>query len=492
MTHQAVIIGAGLGGLSCAITLASKGWKVTVLERQHTPGGKLQRIQQGGYTFDRGPSTITMPHVFRGVFEQGGAKMEDYVSLYELEPRSRSIFTDGSVVDMTRDVEKMKDQISTFSPSDALQYENFLRESAELYQLSEEHFLNRLLLNWRDKASPSMLRSLLRVRPMTSLKSLLSRYFSHPNTLAMIGRYSTYVGSSPHQAPSIFAMLGHVEAEMGVYGVRGGTYSIVEGMVKLAKELGVELVTDTEVKHIVVKGGRAAGVETNSGYYNANTVISNGDVLTVNRTLLDEDDRPSMRNEKISSYEPSLSGFVMLAGVPRQYNRLLHHTVFFPEQYGREFQEIFMDKQPPEHPALYVCHSGYSESGMAPDGCSNLFILANAPYLSPLTNWNRETEAYGEKVLADLKSYGLTDIDQNHVLLHYTPQDIANDTLAYKGAIYGISANSIRQTFFRPGNRSKDVKGLWFVGGATHPGGGTPIVSLSGRLVGEYIDSHKV
>ncbi|MWV46545.1 phytoene desaturase [Paenibacillus sp. HJL G12] len=492
MTHQAVIIGAGLGGLSCAITLASKGWKVTILERQHTAGGKLQRVQKEGYIFDRGPSSITMPHVFRGIFEQGGAKMEDYIGLYELEPRSRNVFADGSVVDMSRDAEKMKDQISTFSPSDALQYENFLRESAELYQHSEENFLNRLMLNWRDKARPSMLRSLLRVRPMTPLSSLLHRYFQHPNTLAMMGRYSTYVGSSPQQAPSMFAMLGHVEAELGVYGVRGGTYSIVEGMVKLARELGVELITDTEVKHIAVWGGRATGVDTSSGYYKADTVISNGDVLTVNRTLLDEEDRPSMSNEKISSFEPSLSGFVTLAGVPRQYNKLLHHTVFFPEHYDREFQEIFVDKQPPEHPALYVCYSGYSEAGMAPDCCSNLFILANAPYLSPLTNWNRETEAYGEKVLADLKSHGLKDIDKSDVLLHYTPQNIEEDTLAYKGAIYGISANSVKQTFFRPGNQSKDVKGLWFVGGATHPGSGTPIVTLTGRLVGEYIDSHKV
>lgn len=492
MTKKALIIGAGMGGLSCAITLAARGWRVTMLERQPEAGGKLQRILKDGYTFDRGPSTITMPHVFRGIFESSGARMEDYIELYELEPRARNIFADGSVIDLTRDTEKMKDQISTFSPSDALQYESFLQESAELFHLSEEYFLNRLLINWRDKVTPSMLRSLLRVRPVTSLQSLLQRYFKHPNTLAMMSRYSTYVGSSPHQAPSIFAMLGHVEADMGVYGVRGGTYSIIEGMVKRARELGVELITGTEVKHIAVRNGQAEGVDTSGGFYEAKTIIANGDMLSVNRMLVDEQDRPSLNNVKINSYEPSLSGFVTLAGVPRQYGKLLHHTVFFPEHYGREFQEIFGDRLPAEHPALYVCYSGYSEKSMAPNGCSNLFILANAPYLSPLTNWNRESEAYGNKVLQDLKAYGLDDIDQADVLTYYTPQDIADDTLAYKGAIYGISSNSIRQTFFRPGNRSKDVKGLWFVGGGTHPGGGTPIVTLSGRLVGEYIDAHKV
>lgn len=492
MRHQAVVIGAGFGGLACAILLASKGWKVKVLERQQAPGGKLQRIQREGYTFDRGLSSITMPHMFRSLFEKAGANLEDYIGLYELEPRSRNIFADGSVVDMSRDAEKMKDQISTFSPTDALQYESFLRESAELYQLSEEHFMNGLLSNWREKANPAMLRNFLRARPATSLQSLLRRYFTHPNTLAMLSRYSTVAGSSPQQSPSIFALLGHVEARMGVHGVRGGTYSIVEAMVRLALELGVEIITGSEAKHIAVRKGRVAGVETDSGFYGTNTVIAAGDLLTMNRDLLDERDRPSMRDDKIRSYKLSHSSFVLLAGVPRQYSKLLHHTIFFPESYTREFQEIFEYGQPPRHPALYVCYSGFSEKGLAPEGSSNLYISAKVPYLTPLTDWEKEAKAYGENILSDLQNHGLTDIDKYDVMELYTPQNIAADTLAYKGSAYGISYNSLRQTFFRPGHRSKDVEGLWFVGGIGYFGGSTPLVTLAGRLVGEYIDAYKV
>ncbi|MDR0269314.1 phytoene desaturase family protein [Paenibacillus sp.] len=492
MTHQAVVIGAGFGGLACAITLASRGWKVKVLERQLTPGGKLQRIRREGYTFDRGLSSITMPRMFRSLFEKAGARMEDYIGLYELEPRSRNIFADGSVVDMSRDAEKMKDQISTFSPTDALQYESFLRECSELYQLSEEHFMNRLLSNWRENASPAMLRHFLRTRPVTSLHSLLRRYFTHPNTLAMLGRYSTVAGSSPQQSPSIFALLGHVEARMGVHGVRGGTYSMVEAMVRLALGLGVEIITGSEARHIVVRKGKVAGVEADSGFYGAETVIAAGDVLTMNQDLLDEKDRPSMPNVKIKSYEPSNSSFVLLAGVPRQYSKLLHHTIFFPECYNREFQEIFEHRQPPQHPALYVCYSGYSEKGLAPEGSSNLYISAKVPYLTPLTDWEKEAKAYGENILSDLQNYGLTNIDKYDVMSLYTPQDLATDTLAYKGAAHGISYNSLRQTFFRPGHRSKDVEGLWFVGGGGYFGGSTPLVTLAGRLVGEYIDAYKV
>lgn len=490
MKPKAVIIGAGFGGLSCAVTLAAKGWEVTVLEMQHTPGGKLQRITSAGYTFDRGPSTITMPHVFRSLYELAGVNMEDYVQLYELEPRTRNVFADGTVVDLSRDTGFMQSQIAAYSPDDASQYPKFMTEAATLYHLSEKHFLNRLLLSWRNKLSPALIRGLIRTRPLVTLDALLQRYFRHPHTLAMLGRYATYVGSSPAHAPSIFAMLGHLESQEGVYGVRGGTYRLIEGLVALAERLGVRVETGTEVTAISVVDGVAEGVETAKGFFSARTVIAGGDALSINRMLLPPESRRSMSDRRIDAYEPSLSGLVTLAGVKRKYESLLHHTVFFPEHYGQEFEDIFMHKLPPRQPAVYVCYSGYSEPGMAPEGGSNLFILANAPYLSAACDWSRETSAFGERVLDVLRNRGIQGLDQGDVLQHYTPQDIADDTLAHRGAIYGISSNSVRQTFMRPGNRSAEVSGLWYVGGTTHPGGGTPVVSLSGRLVGEHIARH--
>ncbi|WP_342447487.1 phytoene desaturase family protein [Paenibacillus ihuae] len=215
MKPEAVIIGAGFGSLSCAVTLAAKGWKVTVLERQPRPGGKLQRITQQGYTFDRGPSTITMPHVFRSLYELAGETMEDYVQLYELEPRTRNVFADGTVVDFSKNAGFMQEQIAAYSPADAARYPEFMSEAAALYRLSEQQFLGRLLLSWKDKLSPALMRGLVRVRPFLSLHSLLGRYFSHPHTLAMLGRYATYVGSSPFQSPAIFAMLAHLRARKG-------------------------------------------------------------------------------------------------------------------------------------------------------------------------------------------------------------------------------------------------------------------------------------
>lgn len=207
----------------------------------------------------------------------------------------------------------------------------------------------------------------------------------------------------------------------------------------------------------------------------------------MNRLLIPEQYRPSMNDKAISRYEPSLSGFVTLCGVRKQYEQLLHHTVFFPEVYQDEFTDIFQRRQAAQDPTLYLCYSGYSENGMAPDGSSNLFILANAPYVSEDWSWEQHTDTYRQLIFDKLAARGLDGLDQSEVIIHYNPEQIEQDTLAYRGGIYGISSNTVNQTFFRPGNKHKDIEDLWFVGGTTHPGGGTPIVTLSGQLVGEQV-----
>ncbi|OWA36131.1 phytoene dehydrogenase [Saccharibacillus sp. O16] len=490
MSRKAIIVGGGLGGLSCAIGLATAGFDVTVLEKEKTLGGKLKRVEASGYRFDRGPSTITMLHAFRRVFERAGRRMEDYIQTYELEPRTRNLFADGTKVDLSRDRGWMQQQIAAYSPEDAARYPAFLEEARRIYGLADGRFLNRLMLSMREKADPALLRDFMRVRPNTTLRTLLARYFSHPYTLAMFGRYATYVGASPLQAPAIFAMLAHVEADLGIYGVYGGTYQLVESMARLARELGVHILTDAEVLSIKVRSGRAYGVETTEGAIEADEVICNGDLLTTARLVPDRlRKRPAA--ERLDRYEPSLSGFVLLAGVRQRYESLLHHTVFFPERLESEFEDIFTRRVAPEDPALYICNSGYSEADTAPEGGSSLFILANAPYLSEAWNWKEQRENYANKLIVMLDRRGISGLNKAEVLQTYTPSDLQRDTYAHRGAIYGISSNSMRQTFFRPGNRDREIDGLWYVGGTAHPGGGTPLVTMSGQLVAERIASLK-
>lgn len=488
---KAIVIGAGLGGLSCAIRLATSGYQVTVLEQQYAVGGKLQRVEYEGYRFDRGPSTITMPQAFERVFLTAGRRMEDYLELYRLDPSTRNFFSDGNVVDMCSDTDWMSQQIAAFSPEDARQLGAFLSESRELFHQADRQFLNRLLLDLKSKLRPQLISAFLRIRPLTSLQKLLHRYFRHPNTMAMYGRYATYVGSSPYESPAIFAMMAHLEGTMGVYGVRGGTSAIPAAFERLARELGVEIFTGVKVNRLLIHQGEVRGVESDLGAMSVDVTVANGDVLTICQDMIPALNRPSMSDSRIAAYEPSLSGFVSLIGVSSRYEQLLHHNVFFPEQYGKEFEDIFQALKAPSNPAIYICHSGFSEPAMAPDGASNLFVLANAPYTSSSWNWDVERERYGNYLLKQLEHRGLEGISRAEVKEFYTPEDLKQSTGAYRGAIYGISSNSAKQTFSRPSNVLKGLNRFWFVGGTTNPGGGTPIVTLSGQLVAEEILSRE-
>lgn len=484
---QIVMIGGGLAGLSCAIRLAADGHHVRILEQQQTFGGKLQQVQHQGYRFDRGPSTITMLDAFEAVFSYTGRQMADYLSFYPIAPLTRNVFADGHRVDLTLKTAEIAEQIAVYSSNDAINLDKFMRESQRLYRLSREQFLNRLLLHKRDLFSPLLLWHFLRVKPMRSLQALLLKSFEHPNTLAMFGRYATYAGASPFQAPSIFAMMAQLEAGEGIYGVEGGTYAIVQAFEQLAQEVGVKLETGVRVTQLVIDQRRITGVETNLGVYPADVVVSGADALTTYRDLIPETERPHMNNHHIQRYEPSLSGYVQLIGMPNQYEQLRHHNVYFPEQYDQEFKSIFDHRQTAMDPTLYICWSGYSDSAAAPAGGSNLFVLVNAPALSDAWDWEQQEHVYREVILNKLEDIGLFDIRQADFVLPYTPKMIEHDTGAYQGSIYGISSNSVRQTFFRPGNKDRRIQGLWFVGGTTHPGGGTPIVTISGQLVAQAI-----
>ncbi|MCY9674631.1 NAD(P)/FAD-dependent oxidoreductase, partial [Bacillus pumilus] len=259
---KVIIIGGGLGGLSAAIRLQSRGVQVTILEKEAALGGKLQRHQEAGYSFDLGPSTITMKSYFEEVFASCHRRMEDYVTFYPISPLTKNVFSDGHTVEFTPNIEQMESQIAAFSPEDAKQYRAFLQESKMLFELAEDQFLNRLLLTWKDKADVKLVKALLSVKPFTTVQRLLRQYFRHPHTLAMFGRYATYIGSSPYEAPAIFNMMAYLEGEKGIYGIKGGTYRLVEAFETLAKELGVQIHLNEQVNKIHVKDRRIKGVET--------------------------------------------------------------------------------------------------------------------------------------------------------------------------------------------------------------------------------------
>lgn len=484
---KVIIIGGGLGGLAAAVTLAHAGFQVQLFERNDHLGGKLMPVTLGTYTFDFGPNTITMPQVFTGIIEQTGEKATDYFELIPLKTHTRNHFPDKSTIDFTADRKDMMHQLQQFAPEDAKYYEAFLDEISRLYSLSERFFFPTTFQSWRDYLSPSLGKAVLQVRPLETMHHFYKRYFNNPYWLQALDRYATYIGSSPFKAPATFSLIAYLELVQGVYYTRGGNTRIAEGFAAVAQKHGAILRTNTEVKRILTEKGKVTGVQLADGEkIFADIVILNGDLLSAYPALIKEEERPSFSDAKIAKFEPSISAFVITVGLNTRLSSLKHHNVFFSADYQREFDELFNQQTYSDEPTVYISNSSYSDPEVSPQG-DNLFILVNAPALTVEGELQMDPEIYKERIYDFLETYGI-DI-RSHLVEEriFTPSFIRSKFGSFRGALYGPSSHRKADAFLRPANASRDIKNLYFVGGSTHPGGGSPMVAMSGQNVARRI-----
>jgi phytoene desaturase len=304
----------------------------------------------------------------------------------------------------------------------------------------------------------------------------------------LLGRFATYVGASPFQAPATLNVIAHVELTQGVYYPRGGVYQIAAALRRLAAELGVVIRVNSPVGEIVVANGRVQAVRLLNGeQIEATAVLANVDVATVYNQLLPAAAVSPARRRQQADYDPSCSGFILLLGVRRQNPQLAHHNIFFSRDYRQEFEQIFQKGVPPDDPTIYLAITSKTDPDHAPAGCENWFILVNAPPLGDRFDWQTEAAAYRDLVLRRLAERGLDVRGDIAVERMLTPLDLQRLTGAWRGALYGRSSNSPWTAFRRPHNRCPDVAGLYFAGGTTHPGGGVPMVMLSGKAAAEMM-----
>ncbi|QAS51222.1 phytoene desaturase family protein [Halobacillus litoralis] len=481
---KVAIVGGGLGGLSSAITLAKNGSDVSVFEQNTHFGGKMMAVNESGYHFDFGPNTITMPEVFRHVVQQGGLDPAEELPFEKITNHTRNEFKDGSVFDFSTDRSYMKEQLHHFDRKGYREYERFLLEIERLYDLSRKHFLHRTFSGWGDYFSPALAKSMAQVRPLQSMNHFFKQYFTNPNLIQALNRYSTYIGSDPYKAPATFSLIAHLEWNDGVYYVPGGNTKIADSFVKAAENVGVKLYSGTKVKEIRTEDKSVTGVETIEGeFFAADHVILNGDLLHALPELVDDKDRRFLSDRKLRSYDPSISAFVILAGLDTRIGRLKHHHLFFSSDYEREFK-ILKEGLYADDPTIYICTSSKSDPSVSPGG-DNCFILVNAPPLAD--NAAIDKDAYKDRIYERLEEAGVPI--RNHIRYEKVldPADIQKRFGAYRGALYGPSSNNRMQAFMRPFNKSQDIEHLWFCGGSTHPGGGSPMVVLSGQNVANQI-----
>ncbi len=481
-----VIIGAGIGGLSAAIRLRAAGWRVTVVEQNAAVGGKMSELRQDGFRWDTGPSVITMRHVFEDLFALAGKRLEDFLTLQPIDPLTRYFYPDGLVLDASASLAAMARQIEALDARDVEGYLAYLAYAARIHRITGPVFIY-------DR--PPTLRSFARVRvtewlkadPLRTMDAAIRAHVHSPHLRQLLGRFATYVGGSPYEAPATLNVIAHVELTGGVWYPRGGVYAIASALEKLAHMMDIEICTGRAVSVIDVVAGRARGVTlTGDERLEADAVLANVDVTTVYERLLPPA-TAAQPLRQLRKQEPSCSGFILMLGVAGQDARLAHHNIFFSQDYRREFAQIFKQQRPADDPTIYLAITSKTDPEHAPPGHENWFLLVNAPPTTPDFDWSRHAGQYRAQVLERLAQFGF-DV-RNRIVSEkmLTPPDLSAMTGAYRGALYGASANSRWTAFRRPHNRSRDVPGLYFAGGTTHPGGGVPMVALSGKVAAELI-----
>ena len=487
---RVVVIGGGLGGLSAGIRLAHAGYSVTLLEKNGSLGGKMGIRTGDGYTFDTGPTLLTMPFVVRDLFAATGRRIEDYLHLVPVEPICRYTYSDGTVLDASNDLGATAAAIGRLHAGDGEAFSAFLRHGERIYRAAAgpflfspfgSHDLTGIVANARN------LSAVLKIDAFRTLDRAVCGYFHDPRVRQMMNRFATYNGSSPYKAPATLAIIPYVEFAMGGWYVRGGMYRLVSALVRLAEELGVTLRTGAEVSRIDMLGRRATAVALASGEtFEADAVVSNADALYAFGSLLKERVNGSVR--RYTRAEPSLAGFVMLLGVEKEFPELAHHNIFFSSDYRTEFDQLFDEGRPADDPTVYVSVSCKTDPDHAPAGHSNVFVLVNAPPLTPGLDWEAEKERYGAIVLRRLEVSGMSGLTAGIRLKEIiTPADFASRYHAYRGSLYGTSSNGRMAAFLRPPNRLPEFDNLFFVGGSSHPGGGIPLVLLSGGIVARLV-----
>jgi phytoene desaturase len=475
---EVVVVGAGVGGLATGIRLRAAGHGVTILERRAEVGGKLAVVEREGFRFDAGPSLLTLPPVFDDLFQVAGTSLSEALPLRRLDPQLRHRWPDGSAFDTLDGPGATAGAVERFSPGEGDGYRRFEARGARAWDVAQRTFLagpmtGGLTLLGRMR-SP---RDLPAVDPLRTLDAAARAAFTDPRLVQWAGRYATYSGSSPLRAPATLACIPSIEARAGVWYPAGGLAALRDTLTDLALARGATLVTGTEVESVDVSRGAVRGVHTTTGErHRADVVVANVDAEHLYGDLA-PDPRSLRRATRAGR---SLSGFVVLAGVRGTTPGLAHHTVWFCADPATELRQLeegaFADD-----PTIYSCVSSVTETSQAPPGHENWFLLVNAPHGRRV-----DRSAQRDLLLDRLAERGM-DLRPRLLFTEcLSPDDLADRYRSPGGAIYGTTSNGRRAAFLRPGNRTPH-RGLYLVGGSSHPGGGLPLVAIGARIVADLI-----
>ncbi len=488
MSKKIAIIGAGLGGLAASSRLASNGFEVHIFEQNSYPGGKASQFIKDGFRFDKGPSLLTMPYVLEELFQSCDENLEDYLQLQKLDPVCKYFYHDGTIVNAFSDINKFSDELWFKTKEHKESLKNFFSYSKTIFDLTADLFLFNDIKNPRTFLNLKAIKTLLLIHKIDSFRTVhkaISSFFQDERILQLFDRYATYNGSNPFEAPATLNIIPFVEYNPGSFLPRDGIYKISEAMFSLAKKKNVDFHFNSKVDKILIEGKTAFGVKVNNEKMMFDLIVSNADVNYTFKKLLKDVQTPE--SKRYSKLKPSFSGLVFYWGIDGTFNELETHNIIFSKNYKLEFDQLTKEQIIPLDPTIYIYISTKLNPDDAPAGKENWFVMVNAPY-NYGQDWKAETERTRKTIINKINSTLGTTIESKILFEELlTPTDIENQTSSYLGSIYGISSDTKSAAFLRQANKSATIKNLYFCGGSAHPGGGIPLVILSGKIVSDII-----
>jgi len=475
-TDHVVVVGAGLGGLACALHLAGSGRAVTVLEKRAAPGGLAGRLSTNGFHFDTGPTVLTMPALIDEALAAVGERRADWLTLTTVDPAYRAWFPDGSRLDVIADPDRMADEVSRVcGPAEADGYRRFVAYARRLWRLERADFIERNLDRPRDLLTSNLLR-LIAMGGFGRLQARVDRFLRDPRTRRVFSFQAMYAGLAPHDARALYAVIAYLDSVAGVYYPRGGMHEIPRALAGAAEKHGVRVRYDTEVRRVEVRGGRATAVVTAEGErIPADVVVLNPDMAAVPLV-------PSPSPRRRLTYSPSC--VVLHVGSMQAYGQIAHHNIHFGRAWRSTFDDVIRHGRLMSDPSLLVSNPSHTDPTVAPTGRQVFFVLAPAPNLAVgRLDWrDGRADRYADQLMAVLERRGYVGFRDAAVVRHVvTPADWARMGLA-AGTPFSVAHTFPQTGPFRPGNLHPALSNVVFVGAGTQPGVGVPMVLISGKL----------
>ena len=481
-TDHVVVVGAGLAGLSAALRLAGAGRKVTVLERENVPGGRNGLLKKDGYSFDTGPSVLTMPSLINDAFNCVGEDMKDWLELTPLTPLYRAFYADGSQLDVHADTNEMEAEIAKhISSSEAAGYRRYVEFVTKLYKYEMNDFIDRNIDSPLNLLTPNLAR-LIALGGFRRLSPKVNQFMKDPRLQKVYSFQAMYAGVSPQQALAIYAVIAYMDSVNGVFFPKGGMHAVPRALAAAAEKHGVVFKYNTTVTNVEVSNGRAKAVITESGErYECDAVILNPDLPVAYRELLGK----SPVTIKRLKYSPSC--VTLLIGSSKKYDFAAHHNIHFGHSWDGVFDELIKKKQLMSDPSILVTVPTHDDPDLAPAGKHSYYILFPTPNLDSDIDWNKQAGPYRDQMIKTIEERGYSGFgDSIETEVMTTPLDWKNQGMEM-GAPFA-SAHTFFQTGpFRPRNMAKGIENVVFAGSGTQPGVGVPMVLISGRLAAERI-----